>query len=496
MPTTTRNRILPAADVLDRPARRTMLAPVAYSDVVMPSMQLARSSRLARRIATWLFCALGFTIVLMLFAPWQQSITGSGFVMAYSPRERPQVVQAPVSGRITKWGENLMENSRVAEGDLIAEIEDLDPFYQITLDQQLKNAELTWEASKNEVAAAQRELEFITKVVASTEEQLSLYRRVREEVVGAQDAYVEMAMRKVDAENQELMVNQAAEPQIQAAYDRARILYDQQNISLERLQEIERRLLEAQGKVRKAQAYVESAEAELKGKKRDREAYIQKADAEIQKYTAQLDKSQGDVSKAQSSLEKARQNANKSEKEVLEMSIKVNRRASQKVIAPIAGFLVQLSANSGTLMVKEGDPICTVVPDTKDRSVQIWLSGNDAPLVEPGRHVRLQFEGWPAVQFTGWPSVAVGTFGGEVISVDATDDGKGRFRIQVLPDPTDDPWPEDRFLRQGVRANGWVLLEQVPLWFEVWRKLNGFPPTVDVDSGSGKSDIKKPKLPK
>ena len=49
----------------------------------------------------------------------------------------------------------------------------------------------------------------------------------------------------------------------------------------------------------------------------------------------------------------------------------------------------------------------------------------DAPLIEPGRKVRLQFEGWPAVQFVGWPSVAVGTFGGKVNRVFPTDDGKG-----------------------------------------------------------------------
>ena len=149
---------------------------------------------------------------------------------------------------------------------------------------------------------------------------------------------------------------------------------------------------------------------------------------------------------------------------------------------------MHISSNTGTQLVKKGDEICTIVPDTEDRAVQIWLDGNDAPLVEPGDHVRLQFEGWPAVQFAGWPSVAIGTFGGTVISVDMVDNGKGKFRCQVLrdkvdvSDPTSQPWPEGRFLRQGVRANGWVLLKSVPLWFEVWRKLNGFPPTVDIDS--------------
>ncbi len=116
------------------------------------------------------------------------------------------------------------------------------------------------------------------------------------------------------------------------------------------------------------------------------------------------------------------------------------------------------------------------MPDTEQRAVEIWVDGNDAALISPGRSVRLQFEGWPAVQFTGWPSVAVGTFGGRVAFVDATDDGNGDFRAVVVPDPDDEPWPSSRFLRQGARANGWVLLERVSVGFELWRLLNGFPP--------------------
>jgi hypothetical protein len=99
-------------------------------------------------------------------------------------------------------------------------------------------------------------------------------------------------------------------------------------------------------------------------------------------------------------------------------------------------------------------------------------------MVMAGAPVRLQFEGWPALQFSGWPSIAVGTFGGRVLLVDSTDNGKGRFRLLVEPDPGDDPWPSRRFLRQGVRANGWVLLNVVPLGYELWRQFNGFPPAL------------------
>ena len=179
------------------------------------------------------------------------------------------------------------------------------------------------------------------------------------------------------------------------------------------------------------------------------------------------------------------------------MQVKVSRQQNQIIKAPFDGYIVQITPNLGTAILKQGDPICTIVPFTKDRSVQIWLDGNDAPLVEPGRHVRLQFEGWPAIQFAGWPSVAVGTFGGEVVSVDSIDDGRGKFRILVRPDPDDPPWPQDRFLRQGVRANAWVLLNQVPLWYEVWRKLNGFPPSISLEkTGEKGTKSKPPKLPK
>ena len=110
-------------------------------------------------------------------------------------------------------------------------------------------------------------------------------------------------------------------------------------------------------------------------------------------------------------------------------------------------------------------------------AVELWVSGNDMPLLHARDKTRLQFEGWPAIQFVGWPSVSVGTFGGQVTLIDATDDGTGRFRVVVAPDPADEQWPTTRYLRQGVRANGWVLLRQVPLGFELWRRFNGFPPT-------------------
>jgi hypothetical protein len=161
------------------------------------------------------------------------------------------------------------------------------------------------------------------------------------------------------------------------------------------------------------------------------------------------------------------------------------------VVAPREGVILRLLAQPGGEFLKSGDPVALFVPESGQLVVEIFMDGNDIPLIHAGDSVRLQFEGWPAIQFAGWPSVAVGTFGGKVTLVDATDNGQGKFRILVRPDERDEPWPNNRYLRQGVRANGWVLLNEVSLGFELWRQFNGFPPTVtpqDSTAAGGKAD--------
>lgn len=477
--------------------RWSMLAPVAYSESSMPSLRLARSSRVARKVAKYLFIVLVFTILLMAFAPWQQSVTGTGNVLAYSPDQRQQIIQAAIKGRIALWGDNIYENALVKKGQVIAEIRDLDDEYSSRLNQQLTNTKQAFESAKQQLTADNRAFVDSQIIVELNDSRAKTYERVLKEITAAQDAYVEMARKKVQAKQEELNGYQAALPQLEAEYKRIKKLEEAGNISLQKYQEVTRKFNEAKAKAKAGESYLGSAKDELAGKIRDRSAYIEKAQVDIDKAKSELEKARVDVSKNKSKIAKTEQDMNKAEKDMLDMQVKVSRQANQIIKAPFDGFIVQITPNLGTAILKEGDPICTIVPYTKDRSVQIWLDGNDAPLVEPGRHVRLQFEGWPAVQFAGWPSVAVGTFGGDVVSVDATDNGNGKFRILIRPDPNEPAWPTDRFLRQGVRANAWVLLNRVPLWYEVWRNLNGFPPVVSMDEPGQKSTKSKPpKLPK
>jgi adhesin transport system membrane fusion protein len=213
----------------------------------------------------------------------------------------------------------------------------------------------------------------------------------------------------------------------------------------------------------RAQATLAAASREIKAALADRDAIA--------------GDTQADIEDARASLQKARADRAEAEAELAKIDVRLARQSTMRVTAPRAGAIFRIVAKQGGEMVDQGEELVVLVPDTEDRAVELWVDGNDAPLVTPGRRVRIQFEGWPAVQFVGWPSVAVGTFGGTVAFVDATDDGRGGFRILVVPDG-EEPWPASRYLRQGVRANGWVLLDRVSLGYELWRQLNGSPPAV------------------
>ena len=458
-----------------------MLAPPAYSEAALPALKLARSSRLARTIGKTLLILLVVGTIFVSVAPWQQSVKGTGNVIAYAPLERQQTLETPIKGRITRLGEGIYENAFVKKGDLIAEVSDIDAQYLVRLQGQLTASKLQVKAAESLLEANGRNLEAAKTIVTSLQSQVTAYELVKKQVVLSADATVAAGKNKVEAEKQQLAEHNAALDQVKADYDRQETLFLEKIVSELKFQEAERKLKEGKAKVEKSKAYVSAAKNDLVSKQRDRQAKEQKAQVDIDSATASLRKANADVAKAESDVAKAQSELTKAQKELLVTETKVERQRSQEIYAPFDGFVTRITPNQSSQVLKEGDPICVIVPDTADRAVQVWLDGNDAPLVEPGRKVRLQFEGWPAVQFAGWPSVAVGTFGGEIVSVDATDDGHGKFRVLILPDKTDKVWPNERFLRQGVRANGWVLLDQVPLWYEIWRNMNGFPPVVSTE---------------
>lgn len=153
----------------------------------------------------------------------------------------------------------------------------------------------------------------------------------------------------------------------------------------------------------------------------------------------------------------------------------IQRQSNQTISAPRAGRIMRVKGDSSNAIIKQGDVLASFVPDQVKRVVELYIDGRDISLIHPGRHVRLEFEGWPAIQFSGWPSVARGFFDGQVFAVDSAASSNGLYRILVQPTPGKPGWPAEPSVRLGASARGWVLMDTVKVWFELWRLLNNFP---------------------
>jgi multidrug resistance efflux pump len=225
------------------------------------------------------------------------------------------------------------------------------------------------------------------------------------------------------------------------------------------------KVVSAENKVMEAQANLSIARTDLSAIQADYAEKISKATSELQATLADINETEAEIAKLRNEYK----------------NVEI-RRQQYQVIAPQTGYVVQaLKAGIGET-IKEGEAIARIMPDNPDLAVEMYIQAMDVPLVAAGRHVRIQFDGWPALQFSGWPNVSVGTFGGTVSVIDRVNAKNGLFRILVVPDPEDEPWPAQ--LRLGSGTKGWVMLDNVAVWYEIWRQLNGFPPSLYEDPGT------------
>jgi multidrug efflux pump subunit AcrA (membrane-fusion protein) len=422
--------------------------------------------RSVARIITIFFLCIPF---LLIFVPWMQTATGKGRVVADSPLERQQELKAPLDGIVVDFYGHR-EGSHVQKGDPVFRMADNDP----QLPQRLAS----------QVDELRRKVAFSEQKVDAFDNQMDLLTIALDSAIQSAEAGIETANAKVTAFDRSVDSAKATLDAAKQIFERVKQLTIEQLASTQELELAERDLRKAEADAAKAVADLQGAQTDLKGKVADLEQKRLEGRAKIEE--------------ARSKREQASSELTSARKELSELETKSAQIGTQLVTAPFDGVIFRILRSTDSDFVKKGDPVVALVPNTDDPAVELWVDGNDAPLVSARKahetklgeklHVRLQFEGWPAVQFAGWPSVAVGTFGGLVKLMDATDDGYGRFRVLVVPDPNDQPWPSGLYLRQGVRANGWILLNQVPLGWEVWRKLNGFPPAIPEEKMGSKQD--------
>lgn len=417
----------------------------------LPALDLVGSAQNARVLAQILAVLLITTAVALIFTPWQQSVSGNGEVSALTPVERTQTISSPVEGRVLLW--HVTEGSKVQKGDLIVEIQDNDP----EILTRIQNERLLLVDRQNNVVAR----------AGSISDQIARLIESRENAIAAANSRVQVTADRV----------RQAEQSITAAKERLKFAtfnLDLRQKSFDRGLSALRDVELARQEFNTAQAMVLQAEAALSAARNERLA----AEDDLRRIT---NDAQASIESQRANLNSARAEAASIGAELQRIDSRIARQSTQKITAPRDGTILRLLAQPDSELMKSGDPVATFVPDAYTPTVEVWLDGVDMPLVHPGDPVRLMFNGWPAIQFVGWPSVAVGTFGGRVQLVDATDTRAGRFRILVVPDPDDDPWPSANYLRQGVQAKAWVLLRVVPLGWELWRRFNGFPPIIADD---------------
>ncbi len=413
------------------------------------AVHMVRPSLRGRVTARLILVTLVVAFVSLFFIPWQQSSFGRGRVIAFAPLDRRQNLEAPIDGRIVAW--EVREGSKVKIGDVIAVLADNDP--DIVARMRLERT-----AVEDRLLAARSR-------VRSFEDRMASLETSRTVGFSAAGSRAGMARDRVISAERALDAAIGAERTSKLNLERQRVLAKDGLTSQRAVELAELEMLRTTTDVERARAASSAARSEELALKSDQGKFQSDASAQIRDAEAARANAMAEVANAQAELTR--------------IDTRLSRQASQRIVAPRDGTVLHLLVSQGTEMVKAGDPIAVLIPDSEERAVELLVDGNDLPLVTDGRKVRLQFEGWPAVQFSGWPQVAVGTFGGEVVLVDASDDGKGKFRVVVRPGPGEH-WPESRYLRQGVRAQGFVILGRVSLAYEIWRQLNGFPASLDV----------------
>lgn len=423
----------------------------------------AVTAPIAKKVARSLIALFIGLMIFLALSPWQQNVRGLGRVVAYIPGDRQQVIGAPVEGRISRW--LVKEGSQVKGGEIIAEMLDNDPL----LLQRLGNER---QALLDRQTAVENRLQ-------TFREQLRMAEQARPQALAGAASRLEMGRQRQQAAAQAVDAARAGKLTSSLNLTRQQTLQDKGLAS--------RRTLElAQLEIAQRSADADRAQATLAAAKSEVDALA----ADVQKLTADTAAS---IEKTRAELNKVIEDQNYVRADLLKVETRLARQQTQTITAPRDGTVLRLLANPNADMLKSGQALAILVPDTEQRAVELWVDGNDLPLIVTDSHVRLQFEGYPAIQFGGWPEFSVGSFGGRVALIDATDDGKGHFRILILPDPDDIAWPDNRFLRQGVRVNGWILLGRVTLGYEFWRIFNGFPPQVlpepEIKQG-GKDDSK------
>ncbi|RDY59517.1 HlyD family secretion protein [Flagellimonas nanhaiensis] len=392
-------------------------------------------------------------VLIIMFLPWTQTISGKGYLTTLRPDQRPQTIQSPIPGRIERW--YVKEGDFVHKGDTILHISEVkseyfDPNLVERTGQQIKAKSMAVNSYQEKVKALNNQIGAL-----STERQLKLEQAANKLI---------QSKLKVESDSIDL---EAAKTNIIIAerqYNRTEQLEKE---GLKALTDVEEKRL----KLQEAQAKLISQENKLLASKNN----VINAQVEINRlqaeYTDKISKARSDMLTAQSNQFDSEAQVTKLENAYTNYEI---RNSMLYIRAPQSGYINKALQSGIGETFKEGDRLVGIMPSSYDMAVETFVEPIDLPLIHIGEKVRIQFDGWPAIVFSGWPNVSFGTFGGKVVAIETFISDNGKYRVLLAPDEEDVEWP--KAIRVGSGANTIALLNDVPIWFELWRQLNGFPP--------------------
>ena len=417
-------------------------------------VRLARANVFFRR---WIvvFSILG---LIILFMPWTQNVRAKGQITTLTPDQRPQTIHATISGRVEKW--YVREGQLVKKGDTIVRLSEVKTEY---FDPNLlPNTKAQADAKSRSVGSYAEKVKALDRTIGAMRGELGfkieqLKNKIEQTKLKIEAERADLQATKISLENEQKQFTRFEEMYRQGI----KSLMDLENKRL-KLRETEAKLVSSENKLGQSLQEIDQLKFQLSGAEIETVGKIAKAESDKQSTRSDGFAAEADVSKLQN------QYANYAA-----------RSQFYIVVAPQDCYITAATTMGLGEIVKEGAPIVSIVPARMDLAVEIFIEPIDLPLVKIGAPIRFIFDGWPAFIFSGWPNASVGTYAGKVFAVDNVANAKGKYRLLVAPDTATAKWPDA--LRPGSGAQGFALLKDVPVWYELWRQLNGFPPEYYAD---------------
>lgn len=404
------------------------------------------------KVRYW-FYGLMALFLIILFLPWTQNIKSKGQVTTLYPEQRPQKINSPIPGKIVKW--YVREGNEVNPGDTLLQLAEIKPEY---LDPQLV------ERTQEQMLAKQGSIDaYENKIGANIAQGIALESGLQLKIKQIRNK-IQQTENKLAGEQAELqaMTNDADLARDQ--YQRQEKMFAEGLVSQTQLQQrnaayqnILAKKIGVDYKVQQTRQELMNLQIEINSLQQDYAEKLSKVQGEQYSTMSQIQNSQAEVSKLKNQVQNYKM-----------------RNQFYYVLAPQAGQVVQVNKAGIGEILKEEEYIMKIVPARMKYAVEMYIKPVDLPLIDKNQKVRFMFDGFPAIVFSGWPNNSYGTFGGKIVAYENTIGENGMFRVLVTEDEADKPWPAQ--LRVGSGAQCITLLKDVPIWYELWRNINGFPP--------------------